>query len=198
MLHKKTPNLPPLTPPANEVTERILATYDRYLEFNPNLAILVGSAALALHGVYVDESDRLDDETQQRPRDLDFAATPLYMSELLTNGTPTGLPATIANNTYNQHVLKIETPIMPVDVISRVNEKNNPDLERYSRKFSDYIAKSGQEVDGSNLRVLSLNAIIRELRRTNSIHNSRLHNLKEHKDLTNAMNRKRDLRSLGS
>lgn len=155
----------PLTPANTPIASRILRTYE-LLGVDPDHAMLVGSAAMALYGITPSSYDPVLHAARERPSDLDLATDPLYMSDVFTHGTATGLSAIRKFVTSPQTVLRVNTPEMPVDLITRFRDGRNA-IEQYSARFMHHLSQTSRPIDGSELRVITPTALLAELARNN-------------------------------
>ena len=153
----------PLVVADNEITRKIIETHDQYLQLDPERTMLVGSAAMALYGIHLSDYDPLSDTKITRPNDLDFAANPLYMEDVCANGTKKGLAANVKSQGSDQTILRVDTPLLPADLITRFDDDG--DIESFSRKFQAALDRNSRPVDGSELRIITPTKMLRELRR---------------------------------
>ena len=160
-MFKKT-NIEPLNPYPSETTDRILQTYE-HLHLDPTQTMLVGSAAAALYGIFLEPDDPVGNVTTQRPSDLDLAASPRYMEHLFQQGTVAGVSIEVKPNVTGRVGLRITTPDLPVDILTHFRDGRD-DIHRFHDRFMAYHAAHSQPIAGSDMRVITLDGMRRELR----------------------------------
>ncbi|HRC27851.1 MAG TPA: hypothetical protein PKV96_00495 [Candidatus Saccharimonas sp.] len=153
----------PLTPARSPATERVMRSIE-YLGLDSAQAMLVGSGALCLYGIELDDFDPITDRRHPRPNDLDFACSPLYMNDLSQHGTTTGLMP-VVKHTFSQRqtILTIAAPEMPADIITRF-QPGRDQLMAYHDRFLAYFAKNSRPIAGIDMRIITPPALLRELR----------------------------------
>jgi|GEM_PF-6909202 len=169
-IFKTHQELSPLSPSDSEASQRVLRTHE-LLDLDDDQMILVGSAAMALYGIKLSPFDPIDiNQTMTpRPSDLDFATSPLYMQTLYDPGvplgshvTPSGHPLHAEQLTNGLVKLRIETPELPVDLLSGFRDERDS-LTRFDEAFRRYTHANSRPVEGSTLRVITPRAMRREL-----------------------------------
>lgn len=154
----------PLTPARSPATERVMRGIE-YLGLDSAQAMLVGSGALCLYGIELDDFDPITDRRHPRPNDLDFTCSPLYMNDLSQHGTTTGLMPVIKQaSSQRQTILTIATPELPADIITRF-QPGRDQLMAYNDRFLAYLAKNSQPIAGIEMLIITPPALLRELRR---------------------------------
>lgn len=158
------PEKTPLTPAYSSAAERVMRSIE-HLGLDSTQAMLVGSGALCLYGIELDDFDPITDRRHPRPNDLDFACSTLYMNDLLQHGTTTGLMPVIKHTfSQRQTILTIAAPEMPADIITRF-QPGRDQLVAYHDQFLAYLAKNSRPIAGINMRIITPPALLRELRR---------------------------------
>ncbi len=147
------------SPDHSNTTSRILRTAEE-LSLVRDEVILVGSAALALYGVYLAADPLRPTSRTPRPGDADFVSTLGYAQHLAQEGTPTGLVGRRKPNVSGPPILQIATRELSADIIP-----HNPHAsDRMDQQFRERIDRESVEVDGSNLRVATPQKLAQELR----------------------------------
>lgn len=152
---------PANTPAARKVMDTLRSLEGR---IDPNEVMLVGSAALVLHGVKLHSfDDPISGESgKNRPGDLDFTATVEHMDALFARGDFTLKDNRDSHNM--QTVLRSDAQTvneLPVDVITRYQDgRHNPD--RYDASLRKHIA-TARIIGDTAFRIVSLQEAISSL-----------------------------------
>lgn len=171
MLRKNKHDATPIVPIDTDINRRIMQTLES-LQLDPQEVMLVGSAALTLHGVELLPYSAPGEHPSRalvRPTDIDLASTASYMERVNSVGTPSGFrfsrkPTEQAYNaqTILRSVGGYEAPTMPVELITRFRE-NRDDIARYDRKFRERIQNAGRPLGDTALRIISLEAAAKDI-----------------------------------
>lgn len=164
---KRSHEVQSLAPDDSDVSALIIETID-HLKLDPRETILLGSAALSLYGVTLDEHDAVSTPDSRRPSDLDFASTASYMNQLYTGGTPSGLRAELKTSHAPKYtILHIDTPAMPVD-ITTTYQAGSPGMLKHDNKLRQRIERYAVPIDGTDMRVAAPNDLAKILKYNSS------------------------------
>lgn len=153
LFQRNTTDHSPLIPAETLATEQIYGTLE-HAPIDPEQVLLVGSAALALYGAVLG-GGMLD---ANRPGDLDFVATVEHMEDLYQQklGYERHIPHSKST------VLRIDTPVLPIDLVSRYRG-GSPTA--YDEKLRRTMHAASRPLADTAFRVATPHLLQRELRR---------------------------------
>jgi len=153
----------------SEINQRIIESIEA-TDIDLERCMLVGSAALALYGVRLG----LGPNGSPRPSDVDLAASPVMMHELMDQGqTPSGMGITKKGFNSSRTVLRIASDehdprLLPVDLLARVtSDDERRTVLKFDRKFiAKTLPRSSTVVPGTNIRIATPRHIAEDLYQT--------------------------------
>lgn len=171
MLRRKQKEQEPLVPADTPTNQCILDTLKSF-DLDPKEVMLVGSAALALHGVelrpFQGPSDN-PDNLAPRPADVDLAATSSYMEHLYSHGAPNGQRfrvKTIAEAHNAQTIMQSGNMegnnLLPLELVTRFQPARGSQ-EKYDRKLRKYINRVSRPLADTAFRIITLEAVVKNL-----------------------------------
>lgn len=172
-LNKKN-DLKPLEPADTPETERILNTLEK-IAINPDEVMLVGSAAMALYGIRLYPVDPLTNKYHQRPSDIDFASTASYMEQLHGDRQLSQYVVTRKPDIGNQTILRVASDPMPIDLITRFRDGSG--MEAYDQRFRAQMIKKSRPLQGSVVRVATLDTLYHSLKSNSRFDRKAIHDL---------------------
>ena len=155
----------------DSIEQKIVRTIDR-LGIDPSRAVVVGSAALTLYGVEL--QDRIDGIARSRPHDVDLSVdVTTFLSQCeaeqarLKKDCETPPSLKLAKD-LNQTLLTIpakDPNHLPVDIITRYQgQDEKKSIQKYDAGFASYYRKNSLQLPGSNgIRVITQDRLVAEL-----------------------------------
>ncbi len=158
LFRKRSPDTTPFTPVESETTYKILDTLQAS-DLDPKATLLVGSAALALHGAVLHAAPG-----ETRPGDVDLRVTTTLAQDIFAQGSFNSAPITIKDNGNHKAmtVLRLETAPLPIDLITA--PLHTMRRESYDARLEKRIAAARPIVGTRGYRIVSLDDIIRAQR----------------------------------
>lgn len=174
---------PAETPAAGAVLDTLKQT-----NLDPREVLLVGSAALALYGVILENDPYIDlDQQATRPGDVDVLSTGSYARSVYDGLKHKGLDVRLkTENTNRATILRVDSSPLPLDVITYYNPHNS--MQRYDERFRAKVDRDSRAIEGAGgIRVATERKIEQELA-------GRVKELKSKTDLANLRNHLRTRR----
>lgn len=155
LFRKRSPDTTPFTPVDSEATDRVLETLENS-DLDPKATLLVGSAALALHGAVLHTTSG-----ETRPGDVDLLTTTGLAQDVFAKGSFNGEPVTIKDNWNHKvmTVLRLDTAPLPIDLITAPLHTMDP--AAYDARLRKRIAAARPIIGMNGYRIISLDDIIR-------------------------------------